>query len=272
MRLLIATGGAPHSELALRLGTYIAPMTGRAPTILTVIRHESDRPRAEAVLAQARSLLEANGAVVHTRIRVGHPAEEIVAEAAEGRYDVILLGDKHAHDLVTRLLGSTVKKVLVQAPCPVIIAKGKVAPLQRILLCDSGAESVSLLDRFTTRLANLARDPQITVLHVMSQISAGPGVSGRQLRADAEELIREHTPEGALLERDVQILTRLNLHPNTKVRHGFVVNEIVGEARNGDYDLIVIGAHRGKGWQRFLLEDLAFQIIMHADRPVLVLR
>lgn len=272
MRLLIATGGAPHSDLALRLGVYIAPMTGKAPTILTVIRHEGDRPHAEAVLAQARSRLEANGAVVHTCIRIGHPAEEIVAEATEGGYDIILLGDKHAHDLMTRLLGSTVKKVLEQAPCPVIIAKGKVAPLRRILLCDSGAESFSLLDRFTTRLASLARDPEITVLHVMSQISAGPGVSGRQLRADAEELIREHSPEGALLERDVQILERLNLHPDTKVRHGFVVSEIVNEARSGDYDLVVIGAHQGKGWQRFLLEDLAFQIIMHADRPVLVLR
>ncbi|HEX6387363.1 MAG TPA: universal stress protein, partial [Anaerolineae bacterium] len=155
---------------------------------------------------------------------------------------------------------------------PVIIAKGKIRPVHRILLCDSGAESVSLLDRFTARLANLARDPEITVLHVMSQMSAGPGVRGQQLRASAEELIREHTPEGELLERDVQILERLNLHPDTKVRHGFVVNEICQEARSGDYDLIVIGAHQGKGWQRFLLEDLAYQIIMHAARPVLVLR
>jgi len=272
MRLLIATGGAPHSNLAVRLGAYLAHTTGKAPTILTVIRHESDRPHGEAVLARTRLLLEASVAEVRTRLRVGHPAEEIVAEAVAGRYDIILLGDKHAHDLVTRLLGSTVKKVLEQAPCPVIIAKGKVGPVRRILLCDSGAESVSLLDRFTTRLASLARDPGITVLHVMSQISAGPGVVGRQLRADAEELMREHTPEGTLLERDVQILERLNLHPDTKVRHGFVVTEIINEARAGDYDLIVIGAHRGKGWQRFLLEDLAFQIIMHADRPVLVLR
>lgn len=272
MRLLIATGGAPHSSLAVRLGAYIAHATGKVPTILTVIRHEADRARGEAVLTKARSVLEAEVSQVRTRIRVGQPAEEIVAEAAEGAYDLILLGDKHAHDLVTRLLGSTVKKVLEHAHCPVIIAKGKVSPVHRILLCDSGAESVSLLDRFTVRLATLARDPEITVLHVMSQISAGPGVPGRQLRAGAEELIQEHTPEGLLLERDVEILERLNLHPDTKVRHGIVVNEIVAEARNGDYDLIVIGAHQGKGWQRFLLKDLAYQIIMHADRPVLVLR
>lgn len=272
MRLLIATGGAPHSSLAVRLGAYIARTAGEVPTVLTVIRNKADHAHGDTVLAKVRSFLEAEIPKVHTRVRIGNPAEQIVAEAIEGGYDLILLGDKHAHDLVTRLLGSTVKKVLEQAPCPVVIAKGRVRPVHRILLCDSGAESVSLLDRFTTRLADLARDPEITVLHVMSQISAGPGISGRQLRASAEELIREHTPEGILLERDVEILEQLNLHPDTKVRHGFVVNEIVAEARNGNYDLIVIGAHQGKGWQRFLLEDLAYQIIMHADRPVLVLR
>ena len=38
------------------------------------------------------------------------------------------------------------------------------------------------------------------------------------------------------------------------------------------YDLVVIGAHREQGWQRFLLDDLAQKILAHIDRPVLVVR
>jgi len=38
------------------------------------------------------------------------------------------------------------------------------------------------------------------------------------------------------------------------------------------YDLVVIGAHRDEGWQRFLLDDLARKIVVRLDRPVLVLR
>jgi nucleotide-binding universal stress UspA family protein len=106
----------------------------------------------------------------------------------------------------------------------------------------------------------------------MSQITAGPGASGEQLQADAEELIQNHAPEGQLLERDIQILEQLNLHPRPKVRHGLVVDEILTEARDGDYDLVVIGAHRGEGWRRILLDDLAHQIIGQLDRPVLVVR
>jgi nucleotide-binding universal stress UspA family protein len=50
------------------------------------------------------------------------------------------------------------------------------------------------------------------------------------------------------------------------------LDEITTEMREGDYDLIVIGAHRRAGWQSYLLSDLAQAIIAHADRSVLLLR
>jgi nucleotide-binding universal stress UspA family protein len=273
MRLLIATGGSPHSEAALRLGAQIAYHAGVVPTVLTVIRGETNRSRAAPILARACQLLQPEVLDVQTKVRLGQPAEEIIREAAEGRYDLIVVGERRDHDLVTRWLGSTSKRVLDQAPCPVIVAKGKISPIRRILLCDSGAESLSLLKRFTKRLPALVEgEVEVTVLHVMSQMTAGPGVSGKQLRASAEELIQAHTPEGELLERDVQILEQSNLHSQPKVRHGLVVDEILEEARSGDYDLVVIGAHRGAGWERLLLDDLAHQIIEQMDRPVLVVR
>ncbi len=164
------------------------------------------------------------------------------------------------------LLGSTAERVVTHAPCPVIIAKGKIGPVRRILLCDSGAQSVSLFNRFVTQLGRLIEGEEaVTILHVMSQMSAGPGVIGRQLRASAEELMAEHAPEGQLLEQDIRLLERLNIHPQPKIRHGLVVDEILAEARSGDYDLVVIGAHRYEGWQNILLDDLARKIVAQVD-------
>jgi nucleotide-binding universal stress UspA family protein len=82
--------------------------------------------------------------------------------------------------------------------------------------------------------------------------------------------VAAHTPEGQLVEQDVRVLNRPGLHPQAKVRHGLVVDEILSEARGGDYDLVIIGAHQENGWQRFLLDDLAHQILLHTDRNVLV--
>ena len=144
--------------------------------------------------------------------------------------------------------------------------------VKRILLCDSGAEN-PLLNRMTLQLTGLLEgEEEVTVLHVMSQISAWPGVQGKQLRAEAKELIEAHTPEGQVLEEDMRALGQPGIHVIAKVRHGLVVDEILAEARSGDYDLVVIGAHRGEGWQRLFLDDLAHKILVGADRPVLVVR
>lgn len=275
MRLLITTGGSPHSETALRLATHLLherPIAEK-PTILTVIKQEADRSQANIILAQAGELWEPRVSGVQTKVRIGRRAEEIIREAQEGHYDLVIMGKRPAHRLITRFLGSTATRVMEKAPCPVIIVKGEPAPVHRILLCDSGAQSPSLLSRFSRELAELfAGEMEIIVLHVMSQISAGPGVTGKQLRASADELIQEHAPEGELLVQDIQTLQRANVQAYAKVRHGLVVDEILEEARSGDYDLVVIGTYRREGWWRFLLENLARQIIAQIDRPVLVLR
>lgn len=86
----------------------------------------------------------------------------------------------------------------------------------------------------------LAAATQVTVLHVMSQIVARPGVPGWELRADAPALMAEHTPEGELLARDVAALQQVNQRVAACIRHGLVVDEILAEAAN-EYDLLVLG-------------------------------
>ena len=55
-----------------------------------------------------------------------------------------------------------------------------------------------------------------------------------------------------------------------RVRHGLVLEEVLEEVQSEDYDLVVIGAYRGQGWQRILLDDPARRIVVELDRPVLV--
>jgi nucleotide-binding universal stress UspA family protein len=270
----LAAGGFLHSRATLRFGAWIAERNNEPPNLITVIRSEADRRQADAILASAAQMLQPTLPSILTKVRIGHPAEEIIREVEERGYDLVIVGERQHDSLVTRfLLGSTTVRVVEHAPCPVIIAKGKIGPVRRILLCDSGIEAPSLLNRFVAQLADLIKgEEEVTVLHVMSQISAGPGIRGQQLRADVEELIENQAPEGELLEQDVRLLRDLNLDPYPKVRHGLIVDEILAEARDGDYDLVVIGAHRGEGWRRILLDDLAHQIIVQLDRPILIVR
>jgi len=273
MRILIAIDAIEQSDEILRFSAQIAFRAVDTPTVLTVIEHKIDHlsSNVDEILNRAHKLLDFPDLI--TRVRIGHPAEEIIRETREGNYDLVVVGEKLIPHLPHLLLGSEAIRVAEHSACPAIIVKGNVRPIRRILLCDSGAGRSLVLSRFTTQLAEMLEgEEDITVLHVMSQISAGPGVPGKFLRASVEELIDQLTSEGELLGRDTQVLEQPGIHPTPKVRHGFVVDEILAEARNGDYDLVVIGAYRSEGWQRFLLDDLARKVLIRVDRPVLVVR
>jgi nucleotide-binding universal stress UspA family protein len=270
MRILIATGGAAHSDVAVRFGSFIHQKTGGTLTLITVIKQEAERAQAEAILVRSKTLVTAKSNL-QTRIRVGKPTEEIVREATTESYDLIIVGERSQHGLVRQLLSPTAEQVIGLMPCPVLIARGQPRPLRRVLVCESGRDP-SLLNRLLNHLSLLLKHvDELTVLHVMSQIAAAPGVLGWELRADAKELMQKHTPEGSLLEDDLARLEQLNVRLEAKVRHGLVVKEILAEARSGNYDMVVIGAHQGKGWERYLLDDLAHEIISYADRPLLVI-
>ena len=89
MRILIATGGAAHSDKAVQMGAQIAGDADFAPTLLTVIKHEAEYSHAEAILARAVFHTSLDTTDVRTRIRVGNPAKEIIREAEEGNYDLV---------------------------------------------------------------------------------------------------------------------------------------------------------------------------------------
>lgn len=271
MRILLATKGSSHSDVAVRFATQLAQIFDLHVTVLTVIRRPGEQVAVGEILEHVVGELKTAVTHVQTVVRIGDPAGEILREARDGKYDLILTGQRPVHSLLTRLLGSVTQQVIADLPLPIIIAKGEITPVRHILVCDSGMQEPPLLQRLQVALpALLIPQTDVTCLHVMSQISAGPGVVGKQLRAEAEELIAARTPEGEWLERDMEILEAAQVQHQPKVRHGLVVDEILAESRSGEYDLVVIGAHRDEGWQELLLDNIARQIVEQVPRPVMV--
>jgi nucleotide-binding universal stress UspA family protein len=106
----------------------------------------------------------------------------------------------------------------------------------------------------------------------MSQLALRPESDVRDLEYSTGVLLLSDAREGVHLRKDLQILESMSVKGEAKVRHGLVMDEILAEAREGDYDLIVTGAHVASGLQRFMLTDTTEQIVLGSDRPVLVVR
>lgn len=274
MHFLLASRDFAKAQGILRLGSRLAESAGAAITLLTVVRHPPTAAGvdlAETSRKHAREWLHPEPRTLRARVRVGQPAREILREARQGEYDLILIGDERAFPS-HRSESSVMIQIAEQSPVPVLVVKGPGDPLRRILLCDSGSPSPSLVERFARLAQQFSGVEQTTVLHVMSQISASPKVPDDQLKASAQELIAAHSPEGEMLERDLSLLREVGFQAQPQVRHGLVVDEILAEARSGAYDLLVIGTCGASRWQRLLLEDQCQPILAHVDQSVLVLR
>ncbi len=272
MRILSVLYDNSLSQAALQMGADLSQQNCSMLTVLTVVSNTQLRPKYNQLLDAARKMTEPMK--LSPVLRFGDPIKEIVAETRTGRFELVILGEEAPRKDIPPAHQKNISLTLInQIGVPVLFVKGGRRVLNKILLCNSGGDTTGILSRFTNKFIRcLQEDLQITVLHVMSQISASPKATSWPLLAGAEKLMQEQTPEGIVLERDLRVLEQKEYPVTPKIRHGFVIDEILSEVQEGDYDLLVIGAHRKEMWQRLLLDDIALELLQQADRPVLVVK
>lgn len=86
------------------------------------LREELDK-RAEEMLAESAQPLRDAGLEVTPMIRFGNPATEILQEAEDGGYEMIVMGSHGRGALGGFLLGSVSNRVTHHANCPVLIVR-----------------------------------------------------------------------------------------------------------------------------------------------------
>lgn len=270
MRVLLCTDGSPHTVRALHLGTRIAQATAGAADILVVLKNGQEQ---QALLPAQAALADLTAAGVAVRIleRSRRLAEEVIQQARAAPYDLVVIGSRGRRGAVRLLLGSVALHVTGHVPASVLVAKGRVGDMGRLLVCSAAGPASELTTRFAGHLAQ-ALGASVTLLHVMSQLPLVEEAVLEDLEASATELIQRGSREGAHLARMLSILEADGVPARAIVRHGLVLDEIMAEAQEGNYDLLVTGAHITPGLNTWLVDDLSAEILLAADRPVLIVR
>jgi len=142
MKILVAVDG---SKPALHAAEYAAKLLGQLavkPSAITLMSVHDDvglfhakaivggdvvagylKEQSENDLSSAKDALNAAGVKYDIEMRIGHVAQEIVAYAKKGSFDLILLGAKGRSSVADLLLGSVAHRVLAMAEMPVILVK-----------------------------------------------------------------------------------------------------------------------------------------------------
>ena len=138
--ILVPTDGSGQAFKALLQAVNVAEAWGARLTLLMVVKIEDDISDFEQVSLGGYVPSELNAAAyqllnelrqvvpadieVATRVEVGEPAVEIVNVVAQGKFDLIIMGNRGFGGFDTETVGSVAKYVQDNSPVPVVLAKG----------------------------------------------------------------------------------------------------------------------------------------------------
>jgi len=292
MRALLTTDGSKEATAALRAAgrllasedrhidvLYVAPEPHAPKSGKIAKRAYQHRAAAETrrILEEAQRTLKEEGIDALTLAETGSPAAVIIDQAED--YDVTVIGAKGSNVRSDVGLGPVASRVVEHANGCVLVGREPPGDRQaRILVpVDGSAGSQHALDALSS-FFNL-ESADITLLHVLETLwlpshpeeeSLGESdLDYQQASQVVAELRRE--AEQLLAEARSRVLEH---HPavTTSIREGLPGNEILSEADQGDYDLVVVGANAASDMKHSVLGSVSSKIAWNAPCSVLIVR
>ncbi len=250
-RILLATDGSPTAETAERIGAALARTTKGK---LTIVHAYQDASRAEAAVARALEIAGTEGVRADTVISGDDPSSAVLGAAEEKNAELIVLGSRGLFR-GEQVFGSVVRKIATHAPCDVLLTRARAEvpaadapPYRRLLVATDGSATA---DRAARK---------------------GFGLAAR-LEAEVSLVFVGHPRTGELVLQDtIATMAEEGIGATTSIRNGDAAQEIMAEAAEGGYDLVVIGNRGLAGARAILIGSVPLTVAEYATTDVLIAR
>lgn len=279
-RILVAYDGSGAAEAALRMGIDLAKATGAELQTVSVEEHlpryaatigevEAAREMIDAhfhaLTKRARDLALVAGLDIETLVRQGHQVETILAVVREGRFDLLVIGDRGHSRILERMVGSTAHSLARLAPCSILLMRDGRAPARRL-----GEIKRLLVGLDGSPLGRLAfhRALDLAVL-------SGGAVIGVTVREAPAGTRPEAVDWGAVeqLQAAAEAHARSAGVPFAAVRRiGHAAQALSDHARLSGADLVVLGATGLEHPWSPTIGGTAWRVAGEAPCPVLLVR
>ena len=271
MRLLICSDGADPADKPARLGGLVARACKADVVLLGVVEQPKDEEPLSAALASEAKLLAEFKVKPEILVRSGEPIEQILQETSANKYDLVVVGAPIKRTSGRYWRSQRTYEVIKSIAPPVFVASGDCASLSKFLVCTGGKQYIDAAVQLTGQIAAGA-GASVTLLHVMPE---PPAIYAGMLRReeDVEGLLAADSELSRNLRAQKASLEKLGVTAHVRVRHGIVIDEVLTELQEGEYDLIVTGSSPARGpLQHYIMGDLTRDIVNRADIAVLVAR
>ena len=209
---------------------------------------------------------------VRVKLLRGNPVAAVARSAKREQADLLVIGSRGVTDFQPLLLGSVSRRLLMQAPCPVLVVKKPARVLKRVVFgADGSIESWEAV-AWLTRLPEHIR-PTVTVACVI------PPLPLESLRVPSRAIAVGDEVEGVLrreakklADRVAGTLKKAGFSAKVIVLSGPPGAELVTAATREQANLIVVGSRSGRSAHEYFMGSVADMVVKHAPCSVLVYR
>jgi nucleotide-binding universal stress UspA family protein len=242
--LLIATNGFKGTWDSIEYGAWLATALDKKVVLLGVTENLNpaaidDHHPLEDVFARAVELFQQKGVEYSLEVQNGNAEEVIPRKAKEGNY-IIVLGPLGRPQFWRVLAGRSIRHMMEEIAQPILYVPRAKLPLKKILICIGGLGYEVTAEHIAMQMAMKSR-AEITLLHIIPPIDMNYPTS-KTVSAHWQNLTETDTPVGRSLRLALEVAKSDGLTANVKARQGNVVEEIMFEAKEGNYDLVCMGS------------------------------
>ncbi len=242
--LLICTNGQETTWPAIDYGAAVAALIGSPVILLGIAEHLPSAPiddkyPLEGIFARAVELFEQRGVRYSLEVENGD-AERVIPSEARKRNCIVVLG-RLARPPIRRLLsGRSIRRLMADITTPLIYVPQACLPLKKMLVCVGGLGYEVHAEQLAIRIGQKS-GAEVTLLHVAPPVDLDYPAA-RTERDHWKNLETTDTMTGRHVRQALEAARAAGLNANLRARQGNIIEEIVAEVRDGDYDLVCMGS------------------------------
>jgi nucleotide-binding universal stress UspA family protein len=269
MRILLCSEGTARSEGATQLCLKIAAATRSEVTIFGVTELEADELLLLEAIRRTQHAFMAQGVNVEILLKYGDPIPEIEKRAAEGNYDLIVIGGEAKPSGQISVLSQKAYEIIEMLFRPVLVVPVSRPEIRRILICSGGGTYIEAAVKLVIELAPKL-GASVTLFTALPE--APVMVSDRsEPDVNVSALLTSDSALGHNLRTEKEMIEAAGISTEVRVRSGLVDAEIATEIEAGDYDLVVLGSKPSRDvFSDYLLGNMTRRLVNWVPRPVLV--
>lgn len=275
LELLIATNGFKGTWFAIEYGAWLAESLDKNITLLGVTEVPNpaaidDHHPLEDVFERAVGLFREKGLAYSLEVHNGEAEQVIPVKSNSGNY-ITVVSPLGRTQIRRMFAGRSIRPLLERIEGPILYVPELRLPLKKILISAGGLGFEAAAENLTLQIA-AANRADVTILHVIPPTDLDYPTT-RSLRGHTQDLTETDTLQGRSLRHAHEMAQEAGLNARVIGRQGIIVEEILSQVQEGDYDMVSMGSsYSAHTLRQYYAPNVTAEVAESVRCPVLTAR